>query len=439
MPRPVFGRRPLPLLVAVCLAALAPAWAHAQAARSERLSRMERLERWVAAVQRHLPGEPDDALRSLDDWTANDIADVKITFSALLQLMRDPSVRAFYRPGARGRRPVQVFYSVAELRQLIALAARLAPIGDNLVLKRAAMMHTDAALGARADASGVRRRSELFVFRFSDGQALDSQDVIGHWDMARFLLDLVQPDKRAIGPDPGKDDWVRRWYGTAIAYMLARMQFNIPTTNRALEIFRDDAELHYLAGVMHEALASPAVQEAFRRADFYTRSAVGLSSRRGELNAAKNLLGRALDLNAGLVQARLHLGYVLAEQGEHEKALAELTQALPAIKNPDLLYFCHLFVGRSAAALGQTARTRNAFEQAARLKPNAQSPLLALSHLAYSRGDTNEATAMLERVAALPERDGGDPWWGYSSSVGRFFFEPLRQDIVDTLRAETGK
>jgi tetratricopeptide (TPR) repeat protein len=140
-----------------------------------------------------------------------------------------------------------------------------------------------------------------------------------------------------------------------------------------------------------------------------------------------------------LAQARLHLGHVLAEQGEHKKALAELTQALAAIKNPDLLYYGHLFSGRSAAALGQTAAARSAFEQAARLKPNAQSPLLALSHLAYAQGDTGEATAMLARVAALPALDGDDPWWLYNASVGLFFFEPLRRDIVETLRAEMRK
>jgi tetratricopeptide (TPR) repeat protein len=106
------------------------------------------------------------------------------------------------------------------------------------------------------------------------------------------------------------------------------MNFSVGTTNRGLEIFPDDAELLYLAGVMHEALASTAVQEAFRGADYYLRSAVGLSSRRGELNTAEGLFGRALKLTPTLSQARLHLGHVLAEQGEHKKALTELTQAL---------------------------------------------------------------------------------------------------------------
>jgi hypothetical protein len=441
MKRPVFGRRLLPLSVAVCLAGLAPA-VHAQSDRAPRLSRIERLERWVQAVERHVPGEQDAALQSLDSWTANDLADVKVTFNAVLQLMRDPRVRTFTRPGPPpSRRPVQVLYGLRELRDLIAIAARLAPLGDNHVLKRAAMMHTDAALGERGDASGAPRRTALFVFRFSDGQELNHEDAIGHWDMARFLLDLVQRDKRDVRPDPASDDWVRRWYGTAISYMLARMQFTVGTTNRAVELFRDDAELLFLAGVMHESLASTAVQEAFRGTDFYVRSAVGLSSRRGELNTAEDLLRRAVKLNGGFAEARLHLGNVLAQQGQHKDALNEVTQGLAIIKNPDLSYYGRLLAGRSSAALGQSAAAREAFEQAARLKPAAQSPLMALSQLAYSRGDMAEAAAMLARVASLAalEDKGHDPWWIYNASIGLLFFEPLRLNIVTTLRAEIPK
>lgn len=433
--RPAPGRRLLSLLVAVCVVSLMHAWARAQGTQ-ERLSRVERLERWAEAVERHQPGESDAALQSLDAWVATDLAELKVSINSAVTLMRDPSARIFYRPVARGQRSSQVLYSIQELRRLIAVAKRLATLGDNHVLKRAAMLHTDAALGARADASAGRRRTELFVFQFNDGQETGQVDSIGHWDMARFLLDLVKPDERALRPDPGGDDWVRRWYGTAISYMLARLRFSVGTTNRALEIFRDDAELLYLAGVMHEALASPAVQEAFRGTGFYLRSAVGLSSRRGELDTAVDLLGRAVKLNPAFAQARLHLGHVLAEQGEHKKAMAELTQALTAIKNPDLLYYGHLFVGRSAIALGQSATAREAFGRAARLKPDAQSPLLALSHLAYELGDVGEAAAMLARATDVSARGSVDPWWVYNASVGLSFFEPLRQDIVQTLRAE---
>ena len=78
---------------------------------------------------------------------------------------------------------------------------------------------------------------------------------------------------------------------------------------------------------------------------------------------------------------------------------------------------------------------RAAFERAAALRPAAQSPLLALSQLAYSRGDSGEAAALLARVAELPALDGDDPWWTYNTTVGRFF-APSHQEIAEDLRKE---
>lgn len=440
--RPAAGRRSLVMTLVVCLAALAIAETGAQdGSQPRRYSRLERLEQWASALERHQPGEADEALRTLDDWTARDLTELELTFSATLALMRDPSTRIFWRPtprGARPGRPVQVLYSLGELRQLIAIAARLERLGDNHVLKRAAMLHTDVAvLESGGDSTGASRRSDFFVFRFNDGQEVGQEDAIGHWDMASFFLHRVQPGKRDVRPNPASDGWVRRWYRTAIAYMLARQYYGVGLAKRGAEIFRDDPELLFFDGVLHETLASPVVQEAFRGADYYLRTSVGLSPRKSELDAAEDRLRRAVKLRPDFAEARLHLGRVLAELDRHKAALPELTQALASIQNTGLQYYGHLFVGRSSAALGDTAAARAAFERAARLSPNAQSPLLALSQLAYSRGDVAEATALLARVADLPS-DAGDPWWAYIVSTGRFY-TALRQDMVDALRAEMPK
>src|SRR5690349_5712224 len=141
MPRPASGRRVPFVALVVCFAVLAPAWARAQGDRRENLSRTDRLERWAEAVERHQPGESDAALQALDAWVTNDLAALKIEVNSVVALMRDPSIRIFYRPGARGGRAIQVLYSLQELRRLLAVAARLTPLGDNLVLKRAAMLH----------------------------------------------------------------------------------------------------------------------------------------------------------------------------------------------------------------------------------------------------------------------------------------------------------
>jgi tetratricopeptide (TPR) repeat protein len=439
MKRPATGRRSLAATLVVCLVILAVPVIDAQVAMPQRGSRLWNLARWTDALLRHTPGEADEALRTLDGWTSRDIEEFRVHFLSTFSLMRDPSSRIFMRPPPSGSgRAVQIFYSLEEIRQLLALAARLEPLGDNHVLKRGAMLHTDAALLSPTDSSGRASRSDFYVFRFSDGQELNRGDAVGHWEMARFLLDRVQAVKNDIRPNPASDDWVRRWYRSALTYQLARMQFNVGIANRGLEIFRDDPELLFLRGAMHETLASPAIQEALREADFYLRKSVGVSPRKGELNAAEDLLRRAVKLSPAFVEARLHLGHVLAELDRPKDAVPELSQALASIRNKTLLYYGHLFAGRSHAALGDAAAARAAFERAAAQQPAAQSPLLALSQLAYSRGNPAEAAALLARVTDLPAVDGDDPWWTYNTSVGRFF-PGSRQDIVDTLRAEMPK
>ena len=188
-------------------------------------------------------------------------------------------------------------------------------------------------------------------------------------------------------------------------------------------------------GAIHETFASPAIQEALRGADFYLRKSVGVSPRKGELNAAEDLLRRGLKVSPMFVEARLHLGHVLAELDRPKDALPEISQALASLTNRTLLYYGHLFAGRSHAALDDPTAARAAFERAAAQQPAAQSPLLALSQLAYSRGSPAEAAALLALVTDLRAIDGDDPWWTYNTSVGRFF-PGSRQDIVDTLRAE---
>jgi tetratricopeptide (TPR) repeat protein len=442
--RPTPGRRSCVALLGLCLAAFAVCESGAQnASPPPRYSRLDRLQQWASALERHRPGEPDGTLEVFSDWNAREIAELKITFSSALQLIRDPGTRIFWRPPSydprapmASRRAVQVLYSLEELRRLIDIAAGLRRLGHNHVLKRAAMLHTDAVLlGSRADSTGRSRRSDVFIIRMTDGQEVTQEDAIGHFDMARFALDRVQRLMDDVQPNPASDDWVRRWYRTVMTHMILRVEYNVEVANRGVEIFRNDPELLFLRAVMHETLASPAIQEALRDADYNLRTLIGLSTRKGELNAAEDLLRRTLRVNPMFTEARLHLGRVLGELGRHKDALPELTRALPSIQDQTVQYYGQMFIGRSAAGIGDVATARAAFERALRLEPAAQSALLALSQLAYSRGDTDEATALVARVAELPARDGNDPWWSYNRTVGRFY-DVSRQDLVDTLRAE---
>jgi tetratricopeptide (TPR) repeat protein len=420
----------------VCLALLAAATLAAQTERFPKYSRVQRLAQWTAAVERHQPGQRDAELAMFGDWNAREFAELKITVYSALQLVRDPSVRTFYRPPQTTlRAPSQVFYSRDELRQLLELAKRLRILGENHLLHRGAMLHTDAVvLGTGVDSNGGTGRSNFFIVRFDDGQGLGNQDTLGQWDFARFLLDQVRPDAQDFRPKPSADEWVRQWYRTRLAFMLSQQHFDAIEAERGVALFPNDIEVLFLAGVVHETLSSAAVQEPFRKSDDL-RDSVRMKSSKGELGEAEDLLRRAVKREPGFAEARLHLGRVLLAQEDYKAAVTELTQALSSIRNETLQYYGRLFLGQAAAESGDTVRARTALEGALQLAPSAQSPLLALSQLAYSRGDVAEASARLARVAepASPELD--DPWWLYHTTVGRFF-PPSYEQIVEGLRQE---
>jgi tetratricopeptide (TPR) repeat protein len=104
--------------------------------------------------------------------------------------------------------------------------------------------------------------------------------------------------------------------------------------------------------------------------------------------------------------------------GDHPKALAELQLAAAAIEDSQLSYYVSLYLGYELAMLSRPGEAREQYEHAAALYPAAQSPLLALSQLAQSSGDSEGALAALQRVFALQVSDNSkdDPWWAYNVS-----------------------
>src|SRR6186713_2980036 len=123
MLRPASGRRSHRVLLVVCLTTLTTAWIDAQTdSQPPKYSRLQRLEQWTAALEQHRPGEADGALNTFADWSAREFAEFKITFYSALSVVRDPSIRIFFRPAAPGvRASSQWFYSRDELRQLLAV------------------------------------------------------------------------------------------------------------------------------------------------------------------------------------------------------------------------------------------------------------------------------------------------------------------------------
>jgi len=369
---------------------------------------------------------------------AGRLADAQSGFERVLQLDAR-STKAMWQLADIWMRRGEFARAERVLQQALALDVERAPflvkLGESHMLRRGAMLHLDAVvLGSGNDARKGSRRSDFFIYHMDDGQALGQQDALGQWDFARFLLEQIHPDPDDVRPRPSDDDWVRRWYRTLLAYQLSQMHFNVADAERGLELFPSDPEILFLEGVLHEALSSPAIQEPLRNSE-QTRQSALVRSAGGELDLAEDLLRRAVKRDPTFVEARLHLGRVLVERNNHKAALPELTQVLSKIQDRILQYYGQMFLGRSAAGIGDMAGARAAFERASQLVPAAQSPPLALSQLAYARGDTDEATALLQRLAELPSLERDDPWWFYNTTAGRFF-APSHQEIAADLRKE---
>ena len=190
--------------------------------------RVERLEQWVKAVARHVPGEDDAALAEIASWPNSHLQQLWFDASALVQTMTrgvgGVGATLAVRPVER-KVTVQVRYSRQQfhrlqllacaagglvfenecmqlkaadeldpqLRQIAVLSRASNMRGDrNYLIRRAAILHSDVAMLAPASmvAPGSVSRPaggsvERFRMEISDGQELNLHQSAVHWEMAR--------------------------------------------------------------------------------------------------------------------------------------------------------------------------------------------------------------------------------------------------------------
>ncbi|MBN2321687.1 MAG: VWA domain-containing protein [Acidobacteria bacterium] len=409
-----------------------------------------KIKQWRAAVDRHIPGEPDAAAVEVGSWPVNDLN----TILYLVGNIHEGKLRSYF-PGSvlhlfKGRR-----YITENIIPLIHL-----PDDPNRLLKRAALMHTDIAMfqldtgyapevtriyyekvvdGTLDDVISAEYGSGILyynddgraykppVFRRDrisgiDNNAISVQDgrerVQGnetyqgsewHWKFARHLLDKITPN-------PSKDEMVRKWYIAATAFMLSGRNFAYAENNLlpALELFSSDPLLFFYQGVLHEKYAAPSYQNAV----LTNGGTVNSGSGKSELKKAREYFQKALKADPNFSEARLHLGRVKGLLGDHEEAVEALKKAAASVKDKRLRYYCSLYLGNELATLNRITEARRQFETAAELYPNAQAPLLSLSRLAHGSGDYESALAHGKEIFALPVKEdiSEDPWWSYDVS-----------------------
>jgi hypothetical protein len=372
----------------------------------------QRVQRWLRVAERHGAGTADDAARQVASWPYDDLT----TLLADVASLRDLLARAYARQaGSTDRQGITYAdsqFTIAEVEQVLGLSEDEARRGDiNRVLRRGVLLHTDIAVLVPPAEGPLVGRPVVVLLRDGRQDSL-TYSMTGHWRFARALSD-------ALRPDPSQDETVQPWYRATGAYLQSRgyLEDAAAQLERARELFPGDAEIQFYSGCVQEAFAAPSLQNALQSVTLPARRRIAIASQDSCLKAAAGFFRRAIQLNAGLAEARVRLAHVTSLLGNHDEASEQLAQSLtPA--DPLVLYYASLLLGDEEQARGWRESARASYQRAAALFPAAQSPLLALSCLALRFGDREGALRATEGIARLPA-ERFDPWAEYDRTGGR--------------------
>jgi hypothetical protein len=311
--------------------------------------RVDRLERWVKAVDEHEPGEVDDPAREIGRFSDNALRDVWVDAQSLVALIRDRRTNVFQAQSGAPPVRTRIVYKPADLRRMRvlacaaagllddrdcvaidakraadrqaahlaehAVASRQAGDEDNYLLRRAALLHADVAmlaLSAAPEPASARAPVRTMApqslrVTTSDGIDRDVQLVGVNWDIGRKLLDAVRMPDEPL-PHPERDRVVHDWYRATSAWMILTENHDTKHLDRARQIFPDDRDILFLSGCQHEAYARPLIQSAVRTAVLPTGFAIDVDSAGLEFHRAESFFRRALSRDAAHAEARLAWG-----------------------------------------------------------------------------------------------------------------------------------
>ena len=209
----------------------------------------------------------------------------------------------------------------------------------------------------------------------------------------------------------------RLWYSIAPQVVSAYGSYvdALKLLRAGLTRFPDDAELHFVAGTLHEALASPIlamyhynVEERIERSQ-----QVQLS-----LDEAAKAYRRAIEIAPTSAEARLRLGRVLALLGRPEEAKTAFERVIAEGADEETRWLAHMFLGRVHEQAGRHVEAITSYRRALGLRAT-QSATIALANALDRSGERDAAVAQLQLLATTADQstgceDGCDPWLRYN-------------------------
>jgi tetratricopeptide (TPR) repeat protein len=408
------------------------------------------LQSWVTAVTSHTAGQNDEPVEAIH----------AMSFDARAQL--DSALALFFaalKPTAPRRVTSESAHSIGAIAREVAQSP-----GADVFLKRAAILHTDAAIyrrygdpsafsAAAETASPSRTATTPLLSNHqltldNDGEILGSVRADWNWPFARSLLDR-------LSPRPGRDPFVGAWYHATLAYMLRESLYGEmpPHLARAAELLPEDARILFDRACYAEVLGMPKNQALLSEEDVrrletgQTRrppgtpasapTHLGIPLERVTNEDAEQLFRRVLHVDPAFVEARVRLARLLTARKRYDEAGAELATALAAQPAKDVAYYAHLFAARVAQMTGRIDAAIAHAEEALAISPGAQSALLARSQAALLGSDLPGTIGPLDQLRGRMD-EVFDPWREYPLGSGRDA-DSLLERVLAMVPARPGK
>jgi tetratricopeptide (TPR) repeat protein len=255
-------------------------------------------------------------------------------------------------------------------------------------------------------------------------------------DPGRLLAaarDIVIARPGAFGTKPEDDRFELLFHRSAVAILAALnaprdveayldgIASRVGTTRDGLAAGRPvDARLALARAAARERLTIPLLLAAASRSDERRTWIAAGDDNEAErrLRAVLEALEIAADHPDTRVEATVRRAFVLHRLGEQAAAL-ETLDAIAAEGDPLVESWRALIRGRILSAIGRPDEAIRAYERAAALAPDAQTPAAALAALHLRLGDRDQAQRWAERARSTPE-DGRDPWPAYWMGDSRY-------------------
>ena len=435
-------------------------------AQRQTIASRDAIYRWTEAVNTHVPGRPDAAAAAMARMTYAERLELNAAYPLFMQVLRERSI----------------VFTRSELDKAVTRLARTVRgnPGVPAFLKRAAILHADAAIFARElppapdDApipapstesiGGIRTRippqrtppllTSGRVALTRDGQVVGGTALNWHLPFARSLLDelLTSNDRHTLPPHCSdeiveamqasqriaagcrvivvsgapvtREDraFVGTWYHGVAAFLFANGMNGDATHHLrdAAAVLPDDPRLLFDRGTYAEAFGLP-IYQAARATSAAKPQPVGADlPDEGETNAvAERMYRRTLDVDPSYVEARIRLARLLGRRGRHTEADVEIHKALSSRPAGVTGYYALIIGGRIASALGRHEQALQRYRDASALFGRAQAALLGASHAALMLAEVRQTLAPLEQLQDATDQRDYDPWWDYAVGAGR--------------------